>query len=139
MRLSRHTIRLGAAALAAAMAAIYYLIGLGVLHVVEGSQDDPQAMMAFGLPAGTMFLVGAVLLVLQDRRVLWIVGAILQVLVFAMYISVAPTRTPSYEVWGITLRIIEIPLAIALAWLALNRTTGPAREPGRIPTGGTAR
>jgi len=124
MHATRHTIRLGAAALAAVMAAVYYLIGLNVLHVVEGAQDDPQAMLAFGVPAGTMFLIGAVLLTTQDRRILWIVGACLQVLVFAMYISVAPTRTPAYEIWGITLRAIEIPLAIALAWLALT-----GREP----------
>ena len=124
MHPTRRTIRLGAAVLAAAMAGIYYLIGVGVLHVVEGAQDDPQAMLAFGVPAGTMFLLGAVLLATQDRRVLWVVGAVLQVLVFAMYIQVAPTRTPSYETWGIALRVIEIPLAAALAWLALTGT-GP--------------
>ncbi len=124
MRATRHRVRMGAAAIAAVMAAIYYLIGLNVLHVVEGAQDDPAAMLAFGVPAGTLFLLGALLLATQDRRILWIVGAVLQVLVFAMYISVAPSRTPSYETWGITLRIIEIPLAAALAWLALTGT-GP--------------
>ena len=130
MLATRRTIRLGAAALAAAMAGIYYLIGLNVLHVVEGTQDDPQAMLAFGVPAGTMFLFGAVLLATQDRRALWIIGAVLQVLVFAMYIQVAPTRTPSYETWGIALRVIEIPLAAALAWLAFTGQ-GPLLSLGR--------
>lgn len=120
--MSRHTIRLVGAVAAAAMAGLYYLIGLGVLTVVEPgtSVGDTPDMLVFGGGAGTMFLVGAILLATTDRRVLWIAGAILQVLVFAMYLSVSPTRTPTFEVWGITLRMIQVPLFTVLAYLALK-------------------
>lgn len=115
----RREVRLGAAALATAMAVIYFLIGLGVLKVVDVVDGD-TSMLFFGLPAGVVFLVGAVLLVTQDRRVLWAVGLALQVFVVWGYIAVAPSRTPPYEVWGIMLRIIQVPLILALVYLALR-------------------
>jgi hypothetical protein len=115
----RREVRLGAAALAAAMAVIYFLIGLGFLRVVDVVEDD-TSMLFFGLPAGAVFLVGAVLLVTQDRRVLWVAGVALQVFVIWGYFAVAPSRTPSYEVWGIMLRIIQVPLTLALVYLALR-------------------
>jgi len=119
MQLSRRTIRYVAATAAAAMAIIYYLIGLEVLHVVV---EPPESMSLFwfGIPAGSAFLLGAVLLVVFDRRILWILGAVLQVLVALGYLAVAADRTPAYEVWGITLRIIQVPLFAFLVYLAMR-------------------
>jgi len=127
-RMKRQTIRLGAAALAAAMAAVYFLIGVGVLTVVDGQAGDPS-MLGFGASAGALFLVGAILLFEFDRRWLWIVGALLQIFVAAMYVAVSPERTPAFEVWGITLRVIQVPLFAALVYLALRPT---APQPERI-------
>jgi hypothetical protein len=45
------------------------------------------------------------------------------------YFAVAPSRTPAFEVWGITLRIIQVPLFAALVLLAL-RTPEPRVSPG---------
>jgi hypothetical protein len=100
------------------MAAIYVAIGLGL--VVPGTARDKGAgdMLAFGLGAASMFLLGAGLLLLTDRRWLWAAGALLQVAVIAMYIGVAPSRTPSFETWGLLLRILQIPLLVILVWLA---------------------
>ena len=126
--MNRHTIRLVAAGLAAAMAVIYFLIGVGVLTVVDGQAGDPS-MLGFGASAGALFLVGAILLFEFDRRWLWIAGALLQIFVAAMYVAVSPERTPAFEVWGITLRVIQVPLFAALVYLAL-RPTAPQR--GRI-------
>jgi hypothetical protein len=126
----RRQVRYLAGIAAGAMAAIYFLIGLGVLQVVdpgsaaEGSPD----MLAFGASAGAMFLLGAVLLLAVDRRFLWVGGAILQVLVFAMYLVVSQQRTPAFELWGITLRVIQVPLFAALVYLALRRED---RQPAR--------
>ncbi len=53
-------------------------------------------------------------------RSLWIAGAVFQVFVYFAYFNVAPQRDPPFEVWGITLRIIQIPLLLAVAWLALR-------------------
>jgi hypothetical protein len=133
MRVSRRTIRYGAAAIAAATALVYFLIGLGVLKVVTEEPED-MSMLLFGGGAGSMFLLGAILLVVFDRRVLWILGAILQVLVMAAYVNVAPTRTPAFEIWGIALRVIQVPLLGALVYLSLktshreDRQAMPARR-----------
>lgn len=123
MLLDRHLVRYAAAALAVAMAVIYYLIGLGVLEVVTETPEG-MSLFWFGIPAGSAFLLGAVLLVGFDRRILWMLGAVLQVFVVIGYLMVAPDRTPAFETWGITLRIIQVPLLAALVYLAL-------RAPGR--------
>jgi hypothetical protein len=119
MHVQRTTVRYAAAAIAATMAGIYYLIGLGVLHV--GQSTDPSTgtdMFAFGALAGSGFLLGAILLVFFDVRILWVLGAVLQVLVFAMYVSVSSVREPPFELWGIALRLLQVPLFVALAYLA---------------------
>jgi hypothetical protein len=90
-----------------------------VLTVVAPAADDPS-MVFFGLSAGSAFLLGALLLVAFDRRVLWILGATLQLVVVWGYFAVAPDRTPAYEAWGITLRIIQLPLFAALVYLSLR-------------------
>ncbi len=117
--MTRRTIRYGAAAIAIVMAAIYLLIGFEVLRVVN-EQPAGTDLFGFGAGAAALFGIGAILLVGLDRRPLWVVGAILQVLVAALYVAVAPSRQPSFEVWGITLRILQIPLFAALVYLALR-------------------
>ncbi|HEX7172227.1 MAG TPA: hypothetical protein VF365_06425 [Candidatus Limnocylindria bacterium] len=124
--MNRRTIRLAAAAFAGGMAAIYFLIGLGVLTVVE-AQDTDASLFGFGAMAGGAFLLGAVLLLATDRRWLWILGALLQLFVAVGYFTVAADRTPAFEVWGLTLRIIQVPLFAALVYLAL-RPTGIRKE-----------
>lgn len=128
--MDRRQVRYLAGIAAGAMAAIYFLIGLGVLQVVEpgSATEGSPDMLAFGASAGAMFLLGAVLLLAVDRRFLWVGGAILQVLVFAMYLVVSQQRTPAFELWGITLRVIQVPLFAALVYLALRRED---RQPAR--------
>jgi peptidoglycan/LPS O-acetylase OafA/YrhL len=123
----RRTIRYVAAATAAVIALIYFLIGFGVLTVVTPTADDPS-MVFFGFSAGGAFLLGAVLLVALDRRTLWILGAILQLFVVWGYVAVAADRTPPFEFWGIALRIIQIPLFAALVYLVVRR---PVSASGR--------
>jgi hypothetical protein len=118
-QLNRRTIRLVAAAASAGMAVIYYLIGFGVLSVVRGGSVDVD-ILVFGLAAGSAFALGAILLLFFDHRILWIGGALLQLFVVWGYIAVAPDRTPAFELWGITLRIIQVPLFAALVYLALQ-------------------
>jgi hypothetical protein len=131
MHLNEHrpTIRLVAAGLAAAMATIYFLIGVGVLDVGGAEGMNAGSQLMFGASAGGAFLLGAVLLTAFDRRWLWILGAVLQVVVFATYLGVAGTRTPAFEIWGITLRVLQVPLFVALAYLA---THAPEHAPVHI-------
>jgi hypothetical protein len=129
VQLSRRAVRYLAAAAAAAMALIYFLIGLEVLQVVTAPPEG-MSLFWFGIPAGSAFLLGAVLLVAFDRRILWILGALLQVMVAIGYLAVAPERTPAFEVWGITLRVIQVPLFAGLAYLALR---SPRRQAAGRP------
>jgi hypothetical protein len=126
--MQRRAIRYGAALASATIAAIYYLIGLGVLTVVTPAANDPS-MAVFSLSAGSAFLLGAVLLVAFDRRLLWVLGAVLQLLVVWGYFAVAPDRTPAFEAWGITLRIIQLPLFAALVYLAVRAPESGATHP----------
>jgi hypothetical protein len=136
MQYTRERVRLIGAIAAAVMAAIYLLIGLGVLNVgrsTSAGNADPNAMLVFGVSAGAAFALGAVLLLLTDWRPLWILGLAFQVLVYAAYVSVSAQRDPPFEVWGITLRVIQVPLLFALAYLSWARPVpGPVLRPLRV-------
>jgi hypothetical protein len=127
MKLSRTTIRHAGAVVAAVMAVIYFLIGAGVLQVVTPNEDT-GFLFVFGVLAGGAFLLGALLLMRFDRRWLWMLGAAFQVFVYWGYFSVAPDRTPAFEAWGITLRIVQVPLLIALLYLAVRPPEQRAAE-----------
>lgn len=118
--MNRQTIRYGAAVIAVAMALIYFMIGLGLAKVVK---DTPAGtdLFGFGVGAGLLFVATAAVILLIDRRVVWAIAAVLQVLIAAMYFAVAPTRDPSFEVWGITLRVLQLGLFAALVYLAMHR------------------
>lgn len=120
LRGHRHTIRLAAAGLATAMAVIYFPIGAGVLDVGSAQGADDGFLLIFGASAGGAFLLGAVLLSSLDRRWLWVLGALLQVLVIFGYLAASATRTPAFEAWGITLRVLQLPLLAALVYLAVT-------------------
>jgi hypothetical protein len=123
--MDRRTIRHVAAAMAGIASAIYLLIGLKVVAVIEQVADQP----AFGLPAAIAFAAAAVALVLVDNRVLWAVGAVLQALIILMYVGVASQRTPPFEVWGLLVRVAQVVLFVALVILALRPTESRAPRP----------
>ena len=119
MHLERRTVRLAAAGVSATMAAIYYLIGVGLLPVADGDAAK-DGLLVFGTMAGSAFLLGAILLVAFERRVFWILGFAFQIFVFWAYFSIAPQREPAFEVWGITLRLLQLPLIASLLYLAVQ-------------------
>jgi hypothetical protein len=118
-------LRLATAALAAAAAVVYLLIGLEVLPAVEVGPQDPS-LLWFGLPAAAAFLFGAVTMLVSERIMLWMAGALFQVFAIAAYFGVADDRTPSYEFWGIALRVVQGLILIALIVL-ISRYPQPAR------------
>jgi GNAT superfamily N-acetyltransferase len=128
----RLLIRYGAAAVSAAMALLYFGIGAGVLTVGDVVGPDAPDLVLFGASAGGAFALGAVLLVLVDHRGLWLPGALLQVMVIAMYVAVSSQRTPPFEVWGITAKVLQATILVALAYLVLRqpvRRSPMARRP----------
>jgi hypothetical protein len=126
----RRQVRVFAAATAATIAMLYMLIGFSVVRVVEPAPGEPSAQLYFGLPAGLAFLLGATLLLWTDHRWLWILGAVLQVLVMFTYFSVAPYRVPSFEAWGMLIRIAQVPLLLALGYLAATSPEPTTRSRG---------
>jgi hypothetical protein len=135
MDVNRRRIRRFAAFVAALMALIYVLIGLGVLDI-GASNQDAQFLWVFGAAAGGAFLLGAILLLAFDRRWLWILGVVFQLIVYWAYVDVARNRTPPFEVWGVTLRLIQLPLLGALVYLAVRVPRPTAGMPPRAPGGG---
>ena len=118
MRIDRRQIRSLGALASGTMALIYYLIGLGVLGIGGTSSGESVDLWLFGFSAGSGFLIMSLLLMRTDRRWVWIVAAMVQAWVFLMYFLVSGTREPPFEVWGIALRILQVPLLLILVYLA---------------------
>ena len=119
-------LRVTLAALAAASAVVYLLIGLEVLAVVELGPDDPS-LLWFGIPASLAFLFGAVVMLASERRLWWALGAVFQVFAITAYFNVAPNRNPPFEFWGIALRVAQVLMLVGLVVL-LARYPQPVRH-----------
>ncbi|MHB1413943.1 MAG: hypothetical protein ACYC1C_01730 [Chloroflexota bacterium] len=122
--LRRRAIRFFAVAMSGAAALIYFLIGLQVLPVLETTQDQT----VFGIIAGLGYALGVVLLLAFDRRVLWVLGAALQLLALYTYFNVASQRTPPYEFWGLLLKVMQLVILVALVYLAIRPPLGRPRR-----------
>lgn len=114
---NRRAMRRVAAGLCGAIAAVYLAIAAG-LSSIDPSEE--MSLVAFGVGAASIFLVGAVLLLMFDRRLLWAAGAALQLMVGAMYLVVSADRTPAFEAWGLGLRVLQVPLLVLLVVLAVR-------------------
>jgi hypothetical protein len=120
VHLSRVDVQHIGALAALVMAGIYYLIGLGVLNVggtVDGGSTDS---FGFGVGAGTAFLIVAALLLFTDKRWIWVLALGFQVLVFVIYVAASGIRVPPFEIWGITLRTIQVLVIGCLVYLAVD-------------------
>ena len=119
----RRRVRYFAAAMAACASLIYFLIGLRMVSVIQ----NPEEQVGFGFAAGAGFAVAALLIMSVDQRALWVAGAVLQALIILMYFTLAAERIPEFEVWGILLRVVQVPLLVAVTYLAI-RPRGHARH-----------
>lgn len=117
----RRTIRYIAAALCAVTALLYALIGFHVVTVLDGGAEQ-----TWGLAPAIAYALGAVLLIAYDRRLLWILGAVLQVFVIYTYFNLASQRAPAFEVWGIVIRVIQVLILASLVYLEARLPLMPA-------------
>lgn len=120
----RRAVRYLAAVASGIVAALYFLIGFGQLQVVDKVEGDAPSLILFGLPAGSAFVLGALLLLATDRRRLWILGAAFQVLAIVMYFQVAPRRTPPFEEWGILIKLLQAGILAGLVYLVVRPPEG---------------
>ncbi|MCC5952874.1 MAG: hypothetical protein JJU45_12360 [Acidimicrobiia bacterium] len=114
---NRHALRRTAAAICGMMAAGYLAIAAGVAGM-ESTED--MNIVVFGIGAASIFLVGAALLLALDKRPLWAFGAVMQVMIAAMYLAVSSDRDPAFEAWGIGLRVLQVLLLVLLVLLAVR-------------------
>lgn len=126
----RREIRYAAAAASAVTALLYFGIGAGVLKVVNETSADGPSMFEFGTIAGAAFVLGTLLLLAFDRRVLWLLGALFQVGVIVMYVVVSPQRTPPFETWGILIKVLQVAILAALTYLAMRPRDRRAAQQG---------
>jgi hypothetical protein len=121
--MERRRIRSLSALVSGTMALNYYLIGLGDLDIGGTTTGETADPAGFGFSAGCAFLILSLLLLFTDRRWLWTLAAVVQVLVFIMYFAVSGVREPPFEVWGILLRMLQVVLLATLVYLAWRPTT----------------
>jgi hypothetical protein len=122
-------IRYLAAGGAVLVAVLYLLIAIDVVTVV----DDQAAADATPLyVAAALFVLLAVGLVSTRRRAVYAVGAGLQLLVIVGYLVIAADRIPSFEAWGIAVKIIQVGLLTAFIYLMVRQTP---RTVGRVEAG----
>lgn len=120
---TRKIVRWSAAGLSGITALLYLLIGLNVVSIGE---ITPEEQTAFALPAAAVFLGGLIVALLWDKRWLWLVGALGLTLIIVMYFNLASQRVPDYEVWGILIRVVQVPLLVSLLYLGF---TTPGEKP----------
>ena len=110
---------LAAVGLSGIIAFLYLLIGVNAVSVGEIA---PEEQRAFGLPAAAVFAGGATVGLFWDERWLWVVGAVGLAVIIVLYFSLASQREPRFELWGILIRVAQVPLLASLVHLAI---TGP--------------
>jgi hypothetical protein len=119
---TRVPLRTVAAALAGAIALIYGLLYLDVLSI-EGATDGERGIL--GVAAG-VFVVLGLLLWRRRSRLLWTAVVVIQVIMAAMYLAIAPDRDPAFEVWGVSIRALSFVLVVVIVklWLEARRDRG---------------
>jgi uncharacterized protein len=130
--MSRLSLRRLGALICVGIAGVYALIGLEIVTVATAG-DAEVDIAVFGFGAAAIFLVGAVLLLTVDRKPVWVVGAALQVMVIAMYVAVGSDRTPSFEAWGLGLRVPQLVLLGILVTLVVRPAQVAAGDPAIEP------
>jgi hypothetical protein len=131
VHLTRKRVRYVAASASSAMAIIYFLIGRGVLDVGASTSGEMVDLAQFGFSAAIAYVVLALALMVTDRRWLWLLATLLMLWVYVIYVSTSGVREPPFEPWGLTLRVIQLPLLLALIYLTWKPTRSMTQETAR--------
>ena len=118
--LNGQVVRYASAAFSGAVSIVYFLIALGAISVVSTAPQAGDWVIPGA--AAAAFAVLAVLLLVIPIRIVFILGAAMSALTIVGYFVVAPHRTPSFEIWGILIKVAQAALLVALGYLSF----GPA-------------
>jgi hypothetical protein len=123
-------VRFVAAGVAGLVAVLYLLIGFDVITVV---QDQAEAGAAPVVIAGVLFAALAAALLVTASRGVFVAGAVLQIVVLAMYLVVSAERVPAFEGWGLAIKALQagllaafIVMLVRLPRRAASRAGAPA-------------
>jgi hypothetical protein len=119
-----------ATAAAALSAVLYFLIGNEVLKIGEATSGEAD-LLAFGVSAGTAFVVVALVVWFARRR--WILGvvAIFDALVLGAYFAFAGLREPPFELWGLLIKVCQAVLLTATLYLIVHPSMKPSLRHGQ--------
>ena len=131
----RNTFRRVAATASIIAAAVYFLIAMGFVYAQPSdsptlANGDPRPIMAV---AGVVFVLGGVLILVWDKRLVYVPGIVLQVIVLVGYVIAAPERIPSYEFWGLLCKVAQVVVLFALAYLVLTTREATGLAKGNEP------
>ena len=142
----RTTVRHLTGILSAVVAALY----LALLFLVHDAESQPDAVVTDTTYGAYLFLaipylIGAVLAAVTDRRTLWVLGALLQVVVVVLFVVFAVGGSEHdalfeyealsdlrMEVWATVITGAQVALFGLLSYLAMTRPPLP-RESGGAP------
>src|SRR5690348_14762175 len=119
------------AALAAAV--LYVLIGFQVVAIGRSAQGGTPDLLGFGLAAGGFFAALAFLLALARGRLVWIPVAAADLVIVIAYFAMANLRDPQFEVWGLTVKAVQLVMFGALAYLAYRGRRASGDHQSWIP------
>jgi hypothetical protein len=101
-------------------AALYALIGLGVLSISESTGGGTSDLFGFGAMMVGVFAVTAALLMRFRSPVLWVAVAVLQLIVLVGYAAFAGYRIPAFEPWGLLIKLDQAILLVASLYLVIR-------------------
>ncbi len=101
-------------------AALYALIGLGVLPIGQSANGGDPGLFDFGAMMAAIFVVTALLLMLFRSTVLWVAVAVLQFAVLIGYAALSGFRIPPFEVWGLLVKLDQVVLLAASLYMVIR-------------------
>ena len=109
-----------AAAATAASAILYYLIGFGVLGIGESTSGETD-LLGFGLVVGSVFAGAAVAIWLVGSRLALGLIGFLDAIVLVGYFALASVREPPFEIWGLTIKVLQAVALVGIGMLVFGR------------------
>ena len=122
----RAMVRYAAAAICGGVAVFYLAYFFVVNDREQAAVAHTESMAPVYLLGAALFLVGAVLLLVTDRAVLWAVGAIVPLLAVALYLWNGVHGVWDDPVAGALVSAAEVVLLLLLVSLAVSPPTGVA-------------
>lgn len=99
---------------------LYAVVGLEVVRVDGVAEVEPGPAVPLVIAAG-VFAALTTWLAIRPGVSVYVAGLVVTAAVIVGYVVVAPSRSPSYEPWGLAIKAVEAILAMTLVVLVMAR------------------